>query len=605
MAAPELPSLLQQVETCLGFSFQKVIDPRQHLQKNYPDSYRAVMTVEEEMVRDWHGNTAFVDTEGRLLGINLYACNVANDRLQDMLKLAMPDLQALNLNQTGLASFTFTDRQPALVHVNLSLNEKLTAVGFEYAPAHLKSLDLYNCQVASLTLPAGLDNLERLDTARNKTLNQLIFEGVCPLLGMMDISENALAELVIPAGFGALKILFLRKNKLAKLVFEGSLPLLETLDVRENQLKELPDRLITQAAGLTHLFLYNNPWESIKDAVSSDERGNSRESVFSFLTSLQGEVDYLFEAKMILVGNGEVGKTSIRLKLIDEKAELPKKGDRTPGIEIDRYIVESISTAITKLETPIDFQLNIWDFGGQGKYREVQQLFCSHKSLYLFVTAFDDLPEQKMDKEDYVSFEYWLDMVSAFGYDQDMDQFSPIILVINKIDLQSHSIKKGFYLDDFAHIHQEEIHISCETLENFSRLKETIRKLIPRISKDVFTTQRNRKWLAVKKELEDRKNENYLSLSEYLKMCKSFGLDETDARTWIGMLDRIGTVIYFGQHSELKDWIVLDPEWVRDSMFKVIDSNAMKFGKGVLTPDMYDSIWPDNSIQEQEKFVNL
>ncbi|MDX2246557.1 MAG: COR domain-containing protein [Bacteroidia bacterium] len=606
MATPELSSLLRQVESNLGFSFEKVVNPHQYLQDAYPESYRAVMTVEEEMMRDGHGNTAFVDAEGRLLGVNLYGCKVTERQLQDMLKLAMPDLQALNLNQTGLNSFTFSDRQPALVHVNLSQNEALTSVSFDHSPAHLKSLDIYNCRVTKLTLPAGLDNLQKLDVARNKNLNRVEFAGVCAHLVWLDLSENALTELSIPAGFASLQYLLLRKNQLAKLEFAGSLARLETLDLRENQLKELPDNLITRAASLTHLFLYNNPWENIKDAVSSDERGNSRESVFSFLTSLQGEVDYLFEAKMILVGNGEVGKTSIRLKLINEGAVLPTKEERTPMIEIDRYVVKELSPAITKLDKPIDFTFNVWDFGGQGRYREIQQIFCSHKSLYLFVTAYDDKPEHKKEEEEYISFEYWLDMVTAYGHNEDENLGSPILIVINKTDQGYTSVDKEKYrLKDYPHIHPLEVAISCKPLKNFGQLREMIQELIPKISSDIFTTKRNTRWLAVKNILESRKKENYIAYTTYLDICRAEGLDEEAARTWIGMLDRIGTVIHFDQNSALKEMVILDPEWVRRSIVKILDADLLRDNLGVLKPSMYRSIWASHNEEEKTAFINL
>lgn len=606
MATPDSLSPLQQVEACLDFSFEKVLDPQQHLQDRFPASYRAVMTPEEEMVRDWHGKTAFVDAEHRLRGINLYGVPLEQSQIDGILKVDLPDLQALNLNQTGISRFVFTAQQSALAHVNLSQNESLIEVRFDATPLLLQSLDLYDSRVKALDLPKELNNLERLDASRNQELAQVNFKGACPRLTSVDLSENALSELDIPAGFAALQDLFLRKNQLVRLGFSGTLPSLGTLDVRENQLQELPDYFLDRAAGATHLFLYNNPWESIKDAVSSENRGNSRDSIFSLLTSLRGPVDYLFEAKMILVGNGLVGKTSIRRKLIDEKAPLPdKEHGRTPVIEIDRYPVTGLPPAMTGLPNPKDFVFNIWDFGGQGHYREIQQIFCSHKSLYLFVTAFDDKPEQKKNQEDYISFEYWLDMVSAYGHNEDVDQGSPILIVVNKIEKGYAGVDKIKYLEDYPHIYPQEIGISCKTLENFGQLRSTIQKLIPRISADIFTTQRNQKWLAVKQVLESRKADNYLSYDEYLEICRrpAHGLSDQDARTWIGMLDRIGTVIYFDQHPALSNRIILDPEWVQRAMVAILDNEQLN--RGLFNPTMYKSIWPENLPEEREAFVAL
>lgn len=599
------PSLLSRLEAALDYSFEKILDIHTYFHDPavYPESYREVMTWEQEMVRDGHGGTAFLDKEGRLLGINCYACPLNPDRIAAMLDLKLPDLMALNLNETGVESFAFTDRQPRLMHVNLSQNESLTELRFDFTPVQLRTLHLYDCRVKSLDIPAGLGDLYKLDAARNQQLTKVSFEGGCKALFFLDLSENALTTLELPAGMAALQYVFLRKNKLEKLVFGGGFPKLETLDLRENQLAELPKNFLESTTSLTHLFLYDNPWESIKHAVSSDERGNSCDAAHSFMTSLLGPVDYLFEAKMILVGNGEVGKTSIRKRLIDEKAALPLPEERTQVIEIDRYVVKNLSTEITGRREPKDFVFNVWDFGGQGRYREIQQIFCSHQSLYLFVTAYDDQPELKKDVEDYVSFEYWLDMTSAYGHNRDIDQGSPILIVVNKIDKEYGNVDKARFLKDYPHIHPRDVYISCETMQNFGQLRSAIQELISSISPEVFTTKRNTRWLAVKQALEARKSESYISYEAYLEICVANELDERDARTWIGMLDRIGTVIYFGQHPALRNRIILDPEWVRKAMYAILDSKLLK--RGLFNPNMFESIWPDNTNEEREAFVEL
>ncbi len=64
------PPLLLEVEQALSYTFSRVLDIHAYFNdsKVYPDSYRDVMTWQQEMVRDGHGGTAFVDKEGRLPG---------------------------------------------------------------------------------------------------------------------------------------------------------------------------------------------------------------------------------------------------------------------------------------------------------------------------------------------------------------------------------------------------------------------------------------------------------------------------------------------------------------------------------------------------------
>jgi len=298
-----------------------------------------------------------------------------------------------------------------------------------------------------------------------------------------------------------------------------------------------------------------------------------------------------------LVGNGEVGKTSIRLKLLDSKATLPKKKDRTQGLDIVPYELKALSPDLTGLEDAIDFQLNIWDFGGQGKYREVQQLFFSPQSLYLFVTACDDTPE---DKESYVTFDYWMSLVHALSYDREQERSSPVIHVVNKID------KERMDIDQTAHNrfgNVEEFHaISCKHLTNFEALRKAIPRVLPKVGQGIFRDQYNEDWLGVMEELQRRQGEHHITYQEYRdEVCKD-RLNDGEARAWLRILDRIGTVIYFGENEKLKDWIILNPNWVKQAVFEVIDS-----GERNPVPQwrFEKQIWSHYSEKEREKLFEL
>ena len=209
----------------------------------------------------------------------------------------------------------------------------------------------------------------------------------------------------------------------------SELPSLQILDLEKNKLETLFFDLV-YASELSTLYLSGNPIKNIPDTVlGTGDRHNSAEEVMAYLNSMEESDNKkgieslekgveirknmipLRQAKMVLIGNGEVGKSSIRVKLLDKKAPLPKETDRTPGLDISSYLIKHLSPEITQLKNAINFNLNIWDFGGQGKYREIQQLFCNPKTLYLFVTAVDDVPT----KEDYIGFEYWLSMVNGYS----------------------------------------------------------------------------------------------------------------------------------------------------------------------------------------------
>jgi len=118
----------------------------------------------------------------------------------------------------------------------------------------------------------------------------------------------------------------------------------------------------------------------------------------------------LNEAKLILVGRGGVGKTSIVARLIHDKFE--RDGKKTEGIQINQWKIS--------LRGHEDVRLNIWDFGGQEIQHATHQFFLTQRSIYLLVlNGREELGEADAD--------YWLRLIDSFGHD------SPVIVVLNKI----------------------------------------------------------------------------------------------------------------------------------------------------------------------------
>jgi GTPase SAR1 family protein len=71
-------------------------------------------------------------------------------------------------------------------------------------------------------------------------------------------------------------------------------------------------------------------------------------------------VDYLYEAKVLFVGEGGAGKTSLLRRLYYPELELPGEYESTRGIEVHRQEFRRANGGA--------FRLNLWDFGGQQIY---------------------------------------------------------------------------------------------------------------------------------------------------------------------------------------------------------------------------------------------
>ncbi|MEM7656338.1 MAG: COR domain-containing protein [Bacteroidota bacterium] len=494
-----------------------------------------------------------------LIGLNLARCGLTDAQWHTI--TGWPDftsarLRALNLSGNALTEFSVLPKMAALERLKLSGNEGLGSLSFEMAPVSLIWLEASNCALTEVVLPAGLDQLTHLK---------------------------------------------LPNNQLQRWTSAAALPALHLVDLRHNPLEYLPDSLY-QSEQLAYLYLQEHQLQEIpQEVIPGGEWENAASSVLAYLQANQKEeLLPLFEAKMILVGNGNVGKTSIRAKLLDRDAILERV--QTETVDIATYEVRSLRPEETGLAEPIDFQLNIWDFGGQGKYREIQQLFCSRKSLYLFVTACDDQP----GRDEYIGFEYWLDMVHAYSFDPKEAQASPVLHILNKIDqaetdLVTSLINQGDRHQAFSNI-QKFLRISCQELIGLDELETDIRQILPKVSKDMFTTRYPTSWLAVKSKLEAL-DEDFISYQEYENLCAASKLDATAAREWIRILNRIGSLIYFGDHSELRDWVILNPLWIKRMMVGLLESRFVR--EGVLDEMYLADVWPEYEAEAHQKFLAL
>ena len=264
----------------------------------------------------------------------------------------------------------------------------------------------------------------------------------------------------------------------------------------------------------------------------------------------------LDEAKMILVGEGEVGKTSIVKKLLDEPFD-PKEG-KTHGI--DRRV----------LQVPLNgrsVHLNVWDFGGQEIMHATHQFFLTARSLYLVVL--DSRHNQQQSR-----VEYWLKLIQTFGGN------SPIIMVCNKCDQQYMDLDWSGLMAKYPNICACARTVSCETGEGIDELRDEISRrvtLIPHVG-DLFPAS----WFAIKKNLEGME-EDYIEYDAYQVMCRENGIVRSTEQQWlVGFLHDLGTVLHFHDHPILRATNILNPRWVTTAVYRILNSNRLFVSGGVL-----------------------
>ena len=251
----------------------------------------------------------------------------------------------------------------------------------------------------------------------------------------------------------------------------------------------------------------------------------------------------LNEVKVILVGRGGTGKTSIRKRLVDNRFD-PKQQE-TPGIEIDHWKVDRKKDGI---------EAHLWDFAGQEITHATHQFFLTKRSLYLLVL------DGRSDSQDRDA-EYWLRLIRAFGGE------SPVLVLLNKWD------DKPFPLQDFT-LRREFpqirgfIRTDCRTGLGIAELEKTIRDTVKGM--ETVTMPFPALWAKIKDRLAGM-TENYLPLCDYRRLCEENGLSEKDQQDSLAeTLHHLGIILHYADDARLLDTTVLNPRWVTTSVYTLL-----------------------------------
>ncbi|MEH2408296.1 COR domain-containing protein, partial [Nostoc sp.] len=326
-----------------------------------------------------------------------------------------------------------------------------------------------------------------------------------------------------------------------------------------NQITQIPEA-IESLLELETLDLRGNPLPISPEILGSSDNVGSVKDIFNYLRLLRsGEVRPLNEAKLLLIGQGSVGKTSLIERLIHNKYD--KNQPQTDGLNVETWNVQVNSK---------DIRLNVWDFGGQEIYHATHQFFLTKRSLYLLVCNCRTSEEENR-------IEYWLKLIESFGGK------SPVIIVGNKKDEQPLDINLKALREKYPNI-QAIIETSCQNNIGIDELRTAILQEVGNL-KEVYGLL-PLTWFEVKQQLESM-TEDFISYNRYIGICHQKEIpEEQNQEQLIDLLHRLGLVLNFRDHPILKDTNVLKPNWVTEGIYALLsDENLKTKTKGIFTPD--------------------
>jgi internalin A len=265
----------------------------------------------------------------------------------------------------------------------------------------------------------------------------------------------------------------------------------------------------------------------------------------------------LNEAKLIFVGRGEVGKTSLVNRLVYNKFNIKER--KTDGIQISEWEID--------LKKNDKVRLNIWDFGGQEIMHATHQFFLTARSLYILVLD----GRGRLEDND---AEYWLKIISSFG------AASPVIIVLNKIKAHPFDLNRKALQEKYPFI-KEFVKTDCKNGSGIDQLLKVIKKQTNALKnlRDPFPAV----WFKIKEKIAFI-DKNFLSFDEFKKFCKANGESEDTAQGLLaGYLHDLGIALNYSDDPRLKDTHILNPHWVTNGIYKILNSDLLEKNKGEIS----------------------
>ena len=483
----------------------------------------------------------------------------------------LTNLHTLHLRRTRLATLPpEITRLTKLQTLDLSDNRLTTLPRQVTQLTNLQTLDLSDNQLT--TLPPEIIRLTKLHTlhlrlARLTTLPPEIIR--LTKLQTLDLSDNQLTTLPPEiTRLAKLQTLDLSDNRLTTLPPEITrLTNFHTLHLRHSQLTDLPPE-ITRLAKLQTLDLSDNRLTTLpselapllKNGLTLDLSGNpllnplreligrGSDALAAYLVSLEDVVEQ-FEAKVLLVGEGNVGKTSLVASLLG--APFVENRETTHGIEIHPLILRHPNQ-------DVDMTIWTWDSGGQEVYRITHQFFFSRRALYLMVW---NSPEGQEQNE----VEGWLRRIRLRVGSE-----------CRAIVVATHSDERQPELD-FPQLQRTlpgmlagQCAIDNLSGNGIDQLRKMIADEAARLPQ--MGQLLSRRWIAAREEIGAlAESEPQIPYEQFVSLCTRCGVTGDQVGTLVNLLHDLGQVIYYGDDEGLRDLVVLNPEWLTKAISHVLE----------------------------------
>ncbi len=487
-----------------------------------------------------HPQSVLLDADGCVRGLIL--------RETTLEKITLPPLPTLEyacisgngkLGQLNLPDTGF----PLLRHADCSGNT-LTVLHLTGTYPRLRMLDVRGNGLADLTLPASLPELVELHASQNK-----------------------LTECVLPDDLPQLAYLYLNANEgMTQLRTESPLSALRTLHVAGNQLAALPAASYT---ALDTLYVKGNPLPYEDVLINGED--NAATLITLLRESYKGTLPN-YRVRLIVVGNGRIGKTCLLKRL---KGEEPDRDEpHTHGISI----LELDKTHLPGVESEA-LALKAWDFGGQEVYYATHQFFMSEGAAYLYVWTEEAIADANWKRYGKAPGQnrprphaYWLDNIRRRAGK------SPVLVVKTHCEQgKREQFPADAFRKAYGPIAEPLVFDAFEEVEYHTRkLRGALAKIVDELP--LLGSETPKTFLTLLDKIGQKKAAGVeeMSRADFDLLAEACTIDSENREGALDYLRLTGEVNHFPDHTDagIRDRIFIHPHKLIQKLYVLIEDNA-------------------------------
>lgn len=257
------------------------------------------------------------------------------------------------------------------------------------------------------------------------------------------------------------------------------------------------------------------------------------------------------EMRLILIGSGGAGKTSLSKKL----QNIP--------IDFNEPTTKHIAISQAKFG---DTTTQIWDFAGQDSMMSVHRFFLAERSMYLLVL--DCRREEQAD--------YLLDYIRSFA------PKAPIYVVLNKIDENEfHDLDRARLRRDFPQI-AGFFRTSCAQGWGVHELIDALTEAIKLDERAVLTLPAE--WQAARIAAQEL-IPTYMDIEDFRNICIERGLPDEDFYPFLEFAENVG---FLFNVDVARMHLVYNPKWLVSVVYPLLSQEEL-LDAGAIEPTARDA----------------